>query len=186
MLFRLSTPRGQITIREATTEDAGQLLALRLESLINHPKAFAADVAQTTSDGVKAFVDRITEYKEAHIGTIIIALAAAELIGMTGIACGHWPKMRHGGGLWGVYVSPDWRGFRIGEGMIEGCIEWGKQYHLSVVYLSVTLSEIPAIRCYTRCGFREYGIEPRTFFVDGHYYAQVLMYKLIDDGNISE
>ena len=180
MLFQISTPKGQITIREATPEDAGQLLALRLESLMNHPKAFAADVAQTTSDGVKAFVDRITEYKQTHAGTIIIALATAELIGMTGIACGHWPKMGHGGGLWGVYVRQDWRGCRIGESMIKGCIDWAKQNHLSVVYLSVTLSEIPAIRCYTRCGFREYGIEPRTLLVDGQYYDQLLMYKLID------
>jgi ribosomal protein S18 acetylase RimI-like enzyme len=176
----LSTPKGQITFRIATPEDASQLLALRLESLKMQPKAFAADIDQTNANGEKAFVDRIVEYEQTHTRAIVIALAGTELIGMAGIVRGHWPKMRHGGSLWGVYVKPAWRGLRVDEGVVNGCTEWAIENNLVVIYLSVTVSEISAIRCYTRCDFKEYGVEPRSLFYDGHYFDQMLMVKMLD------
>ena len=173
------TPKGDTTIRLATPEDAALLLELRLEALTVHPEAFAADVDQTAADGVEAWVKLITDYAMSHSGTISIACSDTELIGMAGIIRGHWPKTRHFGTLWGVYVRPTWRGYHIAEAILDEMIKWACEYEIKVVYLGVTVSEQSAIHCYSRCGFTEYGIEPKVIFYNGNYVDQVLMVKFL-------
>lgn len=173
------TPKGDVTIRLASLEDSAALLDLRLESLTLQPEAFAADIEKTTSDGIEAWEKLITENAVNQSGTICIAYTDTELIGLAGITRGHWPKTRHFGVLWGVYVKPAWRGFHICEAMLNEVIKWVTENDMSVIYLGVTVSEKSAIRCYSRCGFMEYGIEPKAIFYNGIYYDQILMVKLL-------
>ena len=176
---QFSTPKGEITIRMATRQDAASLLKLRLEALTMQPEAFAADVDQTVADGEKAWETLITDYASNHSGVVCVAMWGTEPIGMGGITRGHWPKTRHFGTLWGVYVKPDWRGFHIGGELVTAICTWATDHGLTVIYLGVTVSEQPAIRCYSRCGFKEYAIEPKAIFYAGSYYDQVLMVKLL-------
>ncbi len=173
------TPKGDLTIRLASLEDAASLLDLRLESLTLQPEAFAADIGKISVDGVGAFEKLIADNARTQAGCISLACTDAELIGLAGITRGHWPKTRHFGVLWGVYVKPAWRGFHICEAMIDEIFEWVAENGMSVIYLGVTVSEKSAIRCYSRCGFAEYGIEPRAILYQGIYYDQVLMVKLL-------
>jgi RimJ/RimL family protein N-acetyltransferase len=175
----LTTPKGLISFRIATTVDAAMLLELRLEALSLYPEAFAADTAMTAADGAEAWVSRITVYTDTLSGAISIALAGDELVGMAGIVRGHWPKTRHSGTLWGVYVKPAWQGLQIGAGIVNGCVAWAIENDLTVVNLGVVTSNTSAIRCYARCGFTEYGIQPRVTYYDGKYYDDVLMVRLL-------
>jgi RimJ/RimL family protein N-acetyltransferase len=179
MTPHLSAPKGEISVRTANVEDAAPLLALRLEALAMHPEAFAADVDKTAAEGEKEWVECINKYANTKSGAIMIARGRDELIGMSGIVRGHWPKTQHCGNLWGVYVKPDWRGYKIGEAIVTGCIEWAIQNNLTVVTLGVTNSNTAAIRCYTRCGFKAYGTAPKAIFYDGTYYDDLMMVKLI-------
>jgi RimJ/RimL family protein N-acetyltransferase len=179
MAQSFTTPNGDISIGLANLEDSAALLDLRLESLSMQPEAFAADIEMTTAGGLEAWVKIITENKENQSGTICIACRDAELIGMAGITRGHWPKTRHFGTLWGVYVKPAWRGFQICEAMLNEIFRWAVENSMCVIYLGVTVSEKSAVRCYSRCGFKEYGIEPKVIFYNGIYYDQVLMVKLL-------
>jgi RimJ/RimL family protein N-acetyltransferase len=179
MTTSLSTPEGEITIRIATVEDSASLLELRLEALAMHPEAFAADVNLTAAEDARVWVERITEYAEKVSAAICIAETGGQLIGMVGIGRGHWPKTRHSGTLWGVYVKPEWRGYHIGEAMVNGCVEWAIENNTTVVYLGVTVSNSTAVQCYTRCGFMEYGIQPKVIFYNGIYYDELLMVKLL-------
>ena len=70
----LTTPKGNVTIRTATVDDAPPLLALRLEALTKHPEAFAADIDKTAVGGENAWVERITENTSTESGSIIIAV----------------------------------------------------------------------------------------------------------------
>ena len=103
----LSTPKGDITIRIATPENAALLRELRLEALSMHPEAFAADVSMTEAEGADVWAERIADYVKNESTAISIAEYVGQLIGMAGIGRGHWPKTRHSSILWGVYVSPD-------------------------------------------------------------------------------
>jgi RimJ/RimL family protein N-acetyltransferase len=174
-----STPKGDLAIRIASPEDSTALLNLRVESLSMQPEAFAADIDLTVADGAQAWEKIITENAQNHSGLVSIACFKDELVGMAGITRGHWPKTRHFGTLWGVYVKPVWRGYHIAEAMVNEIFKWSTKNGIHVIYLGVTVSEKSAIRCYTRCGFKEYGIEPKAIFYNGIYFDQVLMVKLL-------
>jgi RimJ/RimL family protein N-acetyltransferase len=172
-----STPKGDVTIRFASREDSTALLDLRIESLTMQPEAFAADISKVTADGVGALAKLISDNARSQDDTISLACTDTELIGMAGITRGHWPKTRHYGVLWGVYVKSSWRGFHICEAMINRIFEWAVENIMGVIYLGVTANEKSAIRCYSRCGFTKYGMEPKAIFYNGIYYDQVLMVK---------
>jgi ribosomal protein S18 acetylase RimI-like enzyme len=174
-----STPKGDITIRMAIPEDADLLRELRLEALKMHPEAFAADVDMTVAEDAGVWAERIAQYAEKVSAVICIAETNVQLIGMVGISRGHWPKTRHSGTLWGVYVKSEWRGYHLGEELVKGCIEWAKENGVSVVKLGVNISNIPGIRCYHHCGFTIYGIEPKVIYYADAYYDELLMVKLI-------
>lgn len=179
MTAHISTPRGEITVRLAVAGDAGSLFKLRIEALSLHPEAFAADVEKTAAAGVQAWEQRIQEYSHDQSGAIILACAGDEVIGMTGIARGHWPKTRHSANLWGVYVSPPWRGLHAAEAIIDGCVAWAFQNDLTVLTLGVITSNTPAIRAYAHCGFSVFGVQPRVTLVDGVYNDDLMMVKYL-------
>jgi len=175
MAQRLSTPKGDIVIRIATPQDAALLLELRLEALSMHPEAFTADVAMTAAEGADVWAERIADYSRNESTVICIAEYVGQLIGMAAIGRGHWPKTRHSGVLWGVYVNPDWRGWHIAEAIINECITWARKHGVLVVKLGVITTNISAIRCYTRCGFTVYGADPKSNYYDDVYYDELLM-----------
>ena len=175
----LNTPRGAIKIRQAELVDAARLRALRLESLLDAPVAFAADYERSEAETVERWERRINEYAQGSQSVIYLAEAAGELIGMTGLGRGHWQKTEHGGVIWGVYVQPAWRGLHIAEALIEACIAWGRGLGMTVVKLGVTANNAPALRCYLRCGFTVYGVDPQAICYNGVMYDELLMAKFI-------
>jgi len=175
----LSTPKGDITIRIATPEDAALLRELRLEALSMHPEAFAADVSMTEAEGADVWAERIADYVKNESTAISIAEYVGQLIGMAGIGRGHWPKTRHSSILWGVYVSPDWRGLHIAEAIINECITWAREQGVVVVKLGVITTNASAIRCYTRSGFKVYGTDPKSNYYNDVYYDELMMAKLL-------
>ena len=179
MTQSFSTPKGEISIRMATPEDAALLRELRLESLTMHPEAFSADVCMTAAEDTVIWAGRIAEYAEKVSGAIYIAETGGQIIGMAGIGRGHWPKTHHSGTLWGVTVKSGWRGYQIGEQLVNGCIEWAKENGVTVVKLGVNISNIPAIHCYSQCGFTIYGVEPKVIYYADAFYDELLMAKLI-------
>jgi RimJ/RimL family protein N-acetyltransferase len=175
----LTTSRGLITIHPATTNDATRLHDLRLEALANHPQAFAADHDMTRDQGVEAWVDRMRQNEAGNEGIINVAWVGDQLVGMTGLYRGHWPKTLHSGLIWGVYVTGAWRGQRIAETLLDACTAWAQAQGLTIVKLGVATNNMAAIRCYVRCGFTVYGIEPQAIYYDGVFYDELLMAKVI-------
>jgi RimJ/RimL family protein N-acetyltransferase len=112
---------------------------------------------------------------------ICFAEYEGQLIGMTGIVRGRSPKTRHAADIWGVFITPEWRGFQIAEELIRSCKEWAKARDIVILRLAVVANNQPAIRCYERCGFKTYGTEPLSLFLDGKYYDEYLMSLMIGD-----
>jgi ribosomal protein S18 acetylase RimI-like enzyme len=172
------TPRGLIIIRDASPTDAMPYRELRLEALQDSPVAFSADYQQNLNQPSKYWQDRLTMAEDES--TLFLAEHEGKLIGNTGIARGGSPKTRHGAWIWGVYVSPEWRGLRIAEELINSCFAWAKARKIVLVKLGVAATNISAIRCYERCGFSTYGTEPRAIYYDGKYYDELLMSCSLD------
>jgi len=174
MIKSIDTSRGTVVIREASMADAIQFRDLRLFALQDSPTAFSADYQINFDQPIEYWQDRLKEDKDA---AIFFAEHDYYLISMTGIVRGRSPKTQHSAGIWGVYVRPEWRGLRIAETLIETCCEWGKLHEANIVKLAVISTNQAAIRCYERCGFKTYGMEPKALLFEGQYYDEDLMFK---------
>jgi len=179
MPIQLTPPKGLITVRPAQEADATSLRKLRLEALADSPEMFAADHDLTAAESDAHWAERIAEGLRSQNSVICIAEAAERLIGMTGLGRGHWPITQHSAVIWGVYVAPEFRGLHIAEALIEECIAWGRERGVSIVKLGVITNNAPAIRCYLRCGFKVYGVDPWSNYYNGRYFDELLMAKAI-------
>ncbi len=171
----LQTHAGIVTIRPAVPADAAALRTMRLEALERDSFAFSTDVDTAAQEPVLAWAERIARYASAGEGEIQVALCGDEYVGMFGITRGIKPKVRHNAWIWGAYVREAWRGLHIGEASLNGCVEWARAQGLAIVKLGVAAINTPAIRCYTRCGFAVYGLEPKANLDKGVYIDELLM-----------
>ena len=176
--INIETKHGPVAVREATLADAKQFRELRLDAIQDSPIAFPVDYEVNIDHPVSFWEDRL---KTGETGRIFFAEYENRLIGMTGIRKGESPKTRHNATIWGVYVRPEWRGLRIADALIEVCIDWARSNGVIIVKLGVTQASTSAVRCYQRCGFIIYGVEPRGLFYDGRYYDGYLMYRSLDN-----
>ncbi len=179
MIRTVATSRGKIVIREANIADAQSFRELRLEALENSPIAFSADYQKNLNHPAKYWEDLLTPHPDES--AMFIVEYVSKLIGMTGVMRGNSPKTRHSVWIWGVYITPAWRGLHIAEEIIRTCCEWAKARKVVMAKLGVAAVNQPAIRCYERCGFKVYGTEPRAVLVDGQYYDEYLMFKSLED-----
>lgn len=179
MTYLFPTTKGDITIRIATPDDAPALFELRLEALSAHPEAFAADVEMTRARGAQTWAESISRDASNESGIIVIGRAGEKLIGMTGIGRGHWPKTRHSAVVWGVYVNQAWRGLRIADAFLSECITWAAKHGIVVLKLGVITTNQAAIRCYERAGFTICGTDPKSNYLDGVYYDEYIMARMI-------
>ncbi len=175
----LTTSKGIVTVRPAVPEDSALLYELRLEALDTHPEVFAADYDSTAAESAEAWSQLIAKNALSNSGAVCVAAAQDRLIGMTGLVRGHWPKTRHAGTLWGVYVNADWRGLRVADALIDECIAWARAQGLTMLKLGVVTTNSSAIRCYTRCGFSAYGTDPQVLYYNGVFYDELLMARPI-------
>jgi RimJ/RimL family protein N-acetyltransferase len=174
----LATTSESISIRQAVESDAAAYRELRLEALRNHPGAFTHDYDTYKEKPLSYWEERLSEL--SHENMIFFAVHEERLVGMCGILRGTSKKSQHNSLITGVYVQPAWRGQRIAGTLIEACIAWAQVLGTTVIRLAVVSTSTSAIRCYQRCGFAEYGIEPRMIYHDGVMYDELLMIRYTD------
>ena len=169
----LDTPRGTVIIREASAADAFRFRELRLEALQTSPIAFSADYQKNLNHPLKYWEDLLSPQPDES--TMFIGEHGVKLIAMTGVMRGSSPKTRHSAWIWGVYVTPEWRGLHVAGEIIHSCLKWAKQRNVVLAKLGVAAVNQSAIQCYERCGFKIYGTEPRAIHYNGNYYDEHLM-----------
>ena len=173
----ITTPRGNVVIRQGQESDAQAYRELRLEALRNHPEAFSADYAINEQRPMTFWTERMRSLGDENM--TFFAVHENGLIGTCGIFRGDSPKTRHSAFIVGVYVKSEWRGLRIADELISTCIEWAREHEIKILKLGVAASNTPAIRCYTRCGFTVYGVEPQAIYTNGTMYDELLMTRTL-------
>jgi GNAT superfamily N-acetyltransferase len=173
---QITTPHGIVTIRSAQETDVLAYRELRLEALHNHPEAFGSDYAVNQAHPMTFWTDRVRITGNER--TLYFAVYNDSLIGTCAIYRGDSPKTRHSAFIVGVYVQPAWRGLGIADGLIAACLEWAQQQGVKIVKLGVAATNTSAIRRYSNCGFKIYGIEPQAICTDGVMYDELLMARI--------
>lgn len=179
MIKSFDTPRGSISIRQSNLADASNFRELRLGALQDSPTAFSMDYEKALTQSIKHWEETLRMNDQE--ATIFFAEHDGQLVGMTGIFRGRSDKTRHSADVWGVYVTPAWRGLHIAEELIKSCLEWAEARNVVVVRLGVTTMNKSAIRCYERCGFKIYATESRALLHEGKYYDFHMMSISLDE-----
>jgi RimJ/RimL family protein N-acetyltransferase len=169
------TPRGRAVIRAGVEADAAAYRELRLEALLRHPEAFSSDHETYVAKPMSYWVERLRFDRPENEAMMFFAAHEQGLIGMSGVAYSRARKTRHSAYLVSMYIRPSWRGLRIADGLITACLDWGRAHGITILKLGVAATNAPAIRCYARCGFQVFGIEPRAIYHEGVYYDELLM-----------
>lgn len=175
MKYDPAVQSGSIKVRHANLADVDAYRELRLEALKNHPTAFGQDYAEALLRPPSYWEETLTMDSKEKALFLAEAMSQGQLVGMTGISRSSYKKASHSANIWGVYVRPEWRGNHIAEGLIRSCLTWAEEQGIIIVKLGVLGNNQPAIRCYERCGFKTYGIEPKGLFYEGAFYDGCLM-----------
>lgn len=172
----ISTPKGTIAVRRAGEQDAMAYRELRLEALRDHPEAYASDYESNADRPPSFWQDRLRGDQADMESATYWAVHGQEPVGIGGIVRDKRVKTQHSGTIVGVYVRPAWRGLHVAEALVMAGLDWAAAQELSIVKLAVVTTNVAAIRCYARCGFQVYGVEPQVLRLpDGSSYDELLM-----------
>ena len=165
----MTATNNELPIRRVTEDDVEAYVKMRLEALRNHPVAFSADYEQELNSSLPEWNKRIAR------ADIFIAWDGEAAAGMATFLRSRSSKTNHHGNIFGVYVRPGYRSHGLGGKLVNRCIQWARENNIKTVYIAAAATNTAAVRCYTRCGFSVYGLQPMAVRVDGIYHDELLM-----------
>lgn len=173
----LETSRGLISLRMVEPDDMARFRALRLQALQQHPEVYGSEYGEQAAQPADYWQDRVSRTVGSEHEALFVAEADGELVAMTGVFRTAGAKSHHNATIYGVYVRPEWRGVKLSDHLIERCLEWAQNHGVLVALLAVISQNASAIRCYIRCGFSVYGVQPMAIFHNDVYYDELLMLR---------
>lgn len=160
-------------IRRLTDRDAESYRLLRHEALEQEPLAFTDSVAEHEAMTLEAIRNRLGS---AEDNFVLGAFIDRQLIGMAGFFRRRGEKIRHRGGIWGVYVSKECRGKGVGRAVLAELIGVVRLLPgMEQVALAVSRENVGARSLYESLGFELYGCERRALKIGNEYVDEELM-----------
>lgn len=167
-----------LTIRRLTPGDAAAYRASRLEALAGFPDAFTSSVEE---EAPKADVWSRERLEACDGKAMLGAFFGDGLAGTAGLLRRPRLKERHIADFFGMYVSPQHGGRRIGRKLVEASIAEALTWPgLEQIVLSVTCANNRARKLYLDAGFVTYGIERRAVKVADTYYDKEHMVLFLE------
>jgi ribosomal protein S18 acetylase RimI-like enzyme len=148
-------PTTNLTIRPFELSDLPRYIPLRLEALRDNPAAFASSYEDQRHDSEDTWRTRTQRFLDGtHARLFLAETPTHELVAMLGIDREPGSKVRHAAYIISVFVRPPYRRQHLVDRLLQPALDWAREHDVSLLRLSVTTTNIPAIHCYTRLGFQ--------------------------------
>ncbi|AOK08479.1 GNAT family N-acetyltransferase [Burkholderia sp. AU28942] len=166
-----------ITIRLLDAADAAQFRSVRLHAIDTSPTSFLPTRDEEAGIPVEEFATRITP---SGVQAVFGAFDDDTLIGITGVRRDTRAKVAHKALIWGVFVASAYRGRGVAQSLLDAATAHAAQTW-SCTQLTLCVNEInrSAERLYASQGFVRFGTELRALFVDGRFYDEHHMVKML-------
>lgn len=152
-------------IRRLLPTDAAIFRALRLAALQESPSAFGSSDEEERAVSIPTIEARLTERPDRGV---FGAFHGDELVGLAALGRESLDKLAHKAFVWGLYVSPEYRGRGIARSLMAEVLGLARAAPgVLQVNLSVNASHVGAIRLYESFGFRSFGLEAGALNVSG-------------------
>lgn len=164
-------------IRNLRPEDVDRYLELRLSALVESPTSFVATVEEEQALGVE---ERRSRIADTDNGFVVGAFDGSTLVAMAGVLRESRQKLSHKVMLWGVYVSPAWRGRGLGHALVAEALRRAASLpRIHKIYLGVNATNAAAIALYESLEFQAYGLDKSFMVVDGAPQDEIFMARPI-------
>src|SRR6478736_3337670 len=164
-------------IRRLTERDAESYRQLRHEARERDPMAFTESVAEhqnVTLESIQKYLGSADP--EANDNFVLGVFIDRRLVGIAGFFRRRGEKIRHRGGIWGVYVSEECRGKGVGRALLAELIGLVQLLPgIEQVTLAVSSQNAGARGLYESLGFEVYGCEKRALKIGDEYVDEELM-----------
>jgi GNAT superfamily N-acetyltransferase len=128
---------------------------LRLRALPDSPAAFGRTLAEEQDRSDAEWSSRLASSAEYRWDLPVVAEVGNEPIGLT------WGRIDKShpdvANLYQMWVAPSQRRLGAGRMLLDAVITWARVKNASYLDLGVTCGDSPAMRLYTRTGFRPVG-----------------------------
>jgi ribosomal protein S18 acetylase RimI-like enzyme len=169
-------PQAELRVRVLGEADAQAYKALRDHALAQHEEAFTSDAATEAKRGADSYFARLGA--DADGGFTLGAWRGERLVGAISCERDLRRKVRHVGHVVGTMVALDEQGNGTGRELLRALIErTSADGELRLLTLSVTASNLGAVRLYQRAGFTRYGTLPRAIRIGERFLDKDLMLK---------
>lgn len=165
-------------IREAVPEDAQKFfdyqntIAGESDNLTFGPGELMISV-----EDERNIIEKAVNAKNQYF---IVAELGDEIIGNLHFLSGRRLRISHAGNF-GISVQKKYWGNGIAYELITSLIEWSKNGKIiTKINLQVREDNERAIKLYKKFGFREEGLNLRSFLIDGRYYNTYYMGLILD------
>ena len=162
-------------VRMLAVDDVAAYRDLMLHAYAAAPDAFTSTAEERAQESLEWWTRRVCDPEGRGVGFGAFDAAGA-LAGTVTLEYSAKPKTRHKAHLIGMYVRESARGGGIGAALVEAALAHARDVgHAHAVVLTVTQGNDSAIRLYTACGFRAWGVEPVAIRTPGGYLEKVHM-----------
>lgn len=165
------------SVRVLAEADLDDFWQIRLRALKEHPESFGASLTEPEQMTRSEILQRLT----ATADSFVLGVFNPDLVGIAGFFRRSGLKLKHKGTIWGVYVTPDSRGQKLGKLLIESCIDRAKAMpDMEHIMLTVVTANGAARELYKSLGFVSFGIEPAALKCNGQDYDEEMMQYTIN------
>ncbi len=166
-------------IREAHSDDAAGAISL-LQRLYAETRFLLYEPGESVPTQA-GFARRIAGNAELGAGTMFLSEGNGALNGILVGNRGTAGKTRHTLSLVLGVVQAAWRQ-GVGSALLTAAEGWATGRGVHRLELMVRTDNLPAITLYEKCGFQREGLKRHTLYIEGAYYDEYLMAKLLPHG----